>query len=197
MLCQLPTLHHLRHLNIFATAVSLAFAGLVTVYCFIEGAWSGQCTQTASMPASVAESTPGCSSCCQTLLLHKVFRAGGCVLSVRLRRSCCNWLRALRIADNIVHHMPMRPVQARGPRRCSQSATMWCRATSQRRSWAASQRRAPWRSRLPTSCCQRCTVPSPAVLWWLWREAIPASPMCSSLNGGQGAHLLQPSCWCR
>ena len=136
------------------------------------------------MPALVAKSTPGCCSCCKSLLLHKVFRAAGCVLIVRLRRSCHNWLRALQVADHIVHHMPMRPMQAQDLQPCSPSATMWCRATSRRRSWAASQRQAPWRSRSPTSCSQRCAVP--AVLWSLWREVIPAGPVCSSLVGVQG-----------
>jgi hypothetical protein len=43
VLCQLPTLHHLRHLNIFATAVTLTFAGLISIYCFTQGALCHLC----------------------------------------------------------------------------------------------------------------------------------------------------------
>ena len=72
VLCQLPTLHHLRHLNIFATAVSLAFAGLVSVYCFIEGACSDQDTCTVDEPAPAANLPPESSGCCKAHLLHEM-----------------------------------------------------------------------------------------------------------------------------
>ena len=55
-----------------------------------------------------------------------------------------------------INRKPLCPAQARGLQPCSPSATMWCRGTSPRRSWAPSQRRAPWPSPSPTFCCQRC-----------------------------------------
>lgn len=37
LLCQLPTLHHLRHLNAVATFATLLFAVITATGCFING----------------------------------------------------------------------------------------------------------------------------------------------------------------
>jgi hypothetical protein len=126
VLCQLPTLHHLRHLNIFATVVSLAFAGLVSVYCFVEGACSDQDTCTVDEPAPAANLHPdrvaaARPTCCTRQVLRAARCGGGkisCHHVLLYQHAYCMHFR------RCTNRMPMCPVQAQGRQPCSPSATM-------------------------------------------------------------------------